>query len=438
MIELPEILDIPEKLIPVITNINNYNYFLIEGGRGGGKSQSIARIILWIAEQRKVLVCCGRETQATISESVYKILCDLINEYNLNFTIKSNKIIHNFSDSTIIFKGFREQGRVNIKGLEGVDILWIDEAQAITKSTLDVIIPTIRKKNSIVIFTMNRLVRNDPVYSEFVSREDCLHIKINYYENKYCPEKLVIEADRCKKRNIFDYEYIWEGNPLDKTNDFLFSSIKLDRAKSLIIKEENHRKIRCMSVDLAGNGGDLCVASLIESKSSVHWSLEKQEHWSEPDTDVTKGRIINLYSIWRPQLLILDADGLGYSIYVSIKNVIPEAIKFNGAAVSNRPNALNRRADGYLTLKDFIDNEWLKISSTITISQLEYIKKSYKPNGQIFIQSKKEMKSDNGESPDFADSLMMGIYAINYYSYLIEDKDETVIIDSNFDPYENN
>lgn len=33
---------------------------------------------------------------------------------------------------------------------------------------------------------------------------------------------------------------------------------------------------------------------------------------------------------------------------------------------------------------------------------------------------------------------MMGIYAINYYSYLIEDKDETVIIDSNFDPYENN
>ena len=54
MIELPEILNIPDKLIPVITNINNYNYFLIEGGRGGGKSQSIARIILWLAEQKNV------------------------------------------------------------------------------------------------------------------------------------------------------------------------------------------------------------------------------------------------------------------------------------------------------------------------------------------------------------------------------------------------
>ena len=105
MIELPEILDIPEKLIPVITNINDYNYFLIEGGRGGGKSQSIARIILWLAEQRKVRVCCGRETQSTISDSVHKIFNDLISEYNLNFTVKSNKITHNLSESTIIFKG---------------------------------------------------------------------------------------------------------------------------------------------------------------------------------------------------------------------------------------------------------------------------------------------------------------------------------------------
>ncbi len=435
MIELPEILDIPDKLIPVITGINDYNYFLIEGGRGGGKSQSIARIILWLAEQRKVRVCCGRETQSAISDSVHKIFCDIISDYNLNFTVKSNKILHNSTASSIIFKGFREQGRVNIKGLEGIDILWIDEAQAITKSTLDVIIPTIRKKNSIVIFTMNRLFRNDPVYSEFISRDDCLHIKINYYDNKHCPDKLIKEAIRCKERNMLDYEYIWEGNPLESGNDFLFSSIKLDNARNLIFKKEIYRKIRCMSVDLAGNGGDLCVASLIESKSTNQWSLEEQVHWSEPDTDITKGKIINLYSVWKPQLLILDADGLGYSIYVSIKNAISNTIKFNGAASSNRPNALNRRADGYLTLKDFIDNEWLKISSDLTISQLEYIKKTYKPNGQIVIQSKKDMKLEQGESPDFADSLMMGIYAINYYSYLIDEHDDAVILDANFDPY---
>lgn len=435
LIELPQILDIPEKLIPVLTDFNKYDYFLIEGGRGGGKSQSIARIILWICEQRKVRVCCGRETQATISDSVYKIFNDLTGEYDLNFTVMSNKIVHNLTGSSIIFKGFREQGRVNIKGLEGIDILWIDEAQAITKSTLDVIIPTIRKKNSTVIFTMNRLTRKDAVYSEFLPRDDCKHIKINYYDNKHCPAKLIAEAKRCKERNLFDYEYIWEGNPVDNGNEFLFSATKLDKAKNLKFNEGNYGKISCMSVDLAGSGGDLCVASLIESKNNIQWALEKQEFWSEPDTDVTKGKIINLYSVWKPRLLILDADGLGYSIYVSIKNIIRNTVKFNGAAVSNRPDALNRRADGYLTLKDFIDNEWLKIPSDLTISQLEYIKKSYKPNGRIFIQSKKEMKSENGESPDFADSLMMGIYAVNYYSYLIDENEDTVILNSDFDPY---
>ena len=435
MIELPEILNIPEKLIPVITNINNYSYFLIEGGRGGGKSQSTARIILWLAEKRNIRVCCGRETQASISDSVYKIFDDLIQEYNLNFTVKSAKIIHNISGSSIIFKGFREQGKVNIKGLEGVDVLWIDEAQAITKPTLDIIIPTIRKKNSIVIFTMNRLLRKDPVYSEFIQRSDCLHIKINYYDNKHCPQKLINEAQICRERNISDYEYIWEGNPLDSNSDFLFSASKLDRARNLDVKDNAGRKIKCLSVDLAGAGGDLCAASFIESKDNDCWALDKQVYWSEPDTDITKGKIINMYALWQPDLLILDADGLGYPIYSSVKNVIPNTIKFNGAAVSNRPNALNRRADGYLTLKEYIDNERLKITSDTVISQLEYIKKLYRPDGKIYIQPKKEMKLEHGESPDFADSLMMGIFALNYYPHLIYENDETRILDTDFDPY---
>ena len=41
----------------------------------------------------------------------------------------------------------------SIACLDDVDILWIDEAQAITKPTLDIVIPTIiRKTNSKIIF----------------------------------------------------------------------------------------------------------------------------------------------------------------------------------------------------------------------------------------------------------------------------------------------
>lgn len=438
MIEVPEILDFPDKLIPFITEINDHDYFLAEGGRGGGKSQSIARLILWIGEQRTVRVCCGRETQNTIEDSVYKILTDIIAEYSLDYTVKSNKIVHNKTGSEIIFRGFKEQGRVNIKGLEGIDILWIDEAEAITKATLDIIVPTIRRKNAIVYFTMNRHVRKDAVYVEFANDPDCLHIKINYYDNKHCPQNLIDKALKCKAKNPADYDHIWEGNPLDQASDYLVSSTKLDKASSLIFPKENYNKIRCMAVDLSGNGGDLCVATLVESMSSVYFKATKRETWNDPDTDNTKGRIINLFSIWQPHILTLDADGMGYPIYVSVKKAIKNTIAFNGAGESRRNNALNQRADGYLTLKDFIDNEWLEIPQEDTRNQIEFIKKEHSPNGTIKIQAKKEMKKELGESPDLADSLMMSIYGLNYFSYManMSDDNETVVLDTSYDPFE--
>ena len=294
-IELPAILDLPEKLLPCIFDINTYDYWLIHGGRGGGKSQSIARLILWICEQREVRVCCGRETQNTIEDSVYRILADLIGEYDLDFDVFNNRIVHRRTGSTIIFRGFKEQGRVNIKGLEGVDILWIDEAEAITKATLDIIVPTIRKTNAIVYFTMNRNVRKDAVYVEFAKDPDCKVIKINYYDNKHCPENLIKKAQKCKRLNPADYDHIWEGNPLDQAKDYLVSSSKLDKAAKLEgIPKEQYHKIKCMAVDLSGNGGDLCVATLTESISAIHFKVSEREEWNEPDTDITKGKIISL------------------------------------------------------------------------------------------------------------------------------------------------
>lgn len=438
-IQLPKILDIPEKLYPMIFRFNDFSYFLLEGGRGGGKSHSIARFLLYLAEKRTVRICCGREIQRSISDSVKTLFEDLIHHWNLNFEIKREAIIHRQSGSTIIFKGFREQGSINIKGLEGIDILWIDEAQAIKKSTLDVVIPTIRKENSKIFFSMNRLTRSDCVYSAYINDKDCLHIKINYYDNKHCSEKLKLEAEKCKQNSPRDYEIIWEGNPTENGIDYLFQSSKLDKCKKLVVPQTQFQKIKCMSVDLSGQGGDLCVASLIESISNTHFANTQRETWNEPDTDITKGKIISLYSKWQPDLLILDADGLGYPIYVSIKKAVKNAIAFHGAGASKRLNAFNQRADGYLSLQELVQNEWIEIPFDDTRSQMEAIMRVFKPNGQIIIQSKPEIKSLIGESPDKADSLMMGVYALNYYSHLtFQDDFEPCVSISNddYDPYD--
>ena len=217
-LELPKLLDIPAKLLKIVDEFDLFRYFLAEGGRGGGKSQAVARMILYLLEHYKLRVVCGREIQKSIEESVYTIFKDLIFQFKLNFEVFADRIVNRDTGGTIHFKGFREQGSVNIKGLEGVDILWIDEAQSITKHTLDIIIPTIRKEKARIFFTMNRYLKSDPVYKEFATRDDCLHLHINYMDNPFCSEALKHEAAICKARNPDDYAHIWMGQPLEEAD----------------------------------------------------------------------------------------------------------------------------------------------------------------------------------------------------------------------------
>ncbi len=63
----------------------------------------------------------------------------------------------------------------------------------------------------------------------------------------------------------------------------------------------------------------------------------------------------------------MDADGLGYPIWVSVKKLIDNAIGFRGAGSAKNLSAGNARADGYLAVKDFIDNGWLKLRCKNTI-----------------------------------------------------------------------
>lgn len=439
-LKLPKILDIPPKLYPLITDFNKYSRFLVEGGRGSAKTQTVERFLLHIGEKRKVRICSGRVIKDSIDQSVKQGFKSLIEEFKLDYTVTEKEIKHNKTGSVIFFKGFRENEIVNIKGLEGVDILWIDEAETVTTRAVDVIVPTIRKPNSKIIFTMNRFVRNDPVFVYCNKHPDCLHIKINYFENPFCPEDLKKEAKICKQRDERKYNHVWLGHPLDQANDYLVAASKIEFAKTLNFSPENIKKHTVMSVDLAASGGDLNVLKLLEQQTTNGWEEKLTEKWTEPDTDITIGKIIYMYSRYKPDILIIDADGVGYSMVNTIKKSIPDCIAFRGGGTikSKTTNAKNPRAEGYLILKEFLQNGWLKLHCENTCRQLEYLKVIYKP-AYVIMQSKEEIRDEQGESPDYADSLMMGIYAIDKYSYMFHKENggmSTGKVVTDFNPFE--
>lgn len=420
-IMVPEILNLPPKLLPVLTDFNGYQSFLLDGGRGGGKSHAVARILLYIAEQRKVRIVCGREIQANIEESVYTLLKDLIEQYALAFDVFKHKIVHKVTGSTFTFKGFREQGSVSIKGIEGCDILWIDEAQSITKPTLDIIIPTvIRKKNAKMMFTMNPFMRDDAVTEHFKGRGDCLHISINYFENPFCSLSMKNEAEVMRMKSVRDFNHIWLGHPLATADDYLFNYEKLYAAYDIKPFGEIFKRQRVMGIDFAAQGNDQCVATVLDRLSNQHWSLTERIPWDEPDTMVSVGKIINLIGTHKPNVTVIDIGGMGKPVFDRLNEVLVNSkdhtlVPFDGGSTQgvDTDHYGNIRAQSYFTLKDWFDNGFLcidKNKDTEVVKQLEKIKFKYRSNGVRLIQSKVDMKKELRYSPDDADSLNMAVW----------------------------
>lgn len=197
---------------------NNWREAAVYGGRFSLKSHTVARYLLIQARQQKTRVACFREYQSSIAESSHQLLADLIKHYELkDFEVTNNAIINNLTGSDFIFKGIylNEQG---IKSIEGIDIAWVEEAQTITKNSLEVLTPTIRKDGSKIIYTYNRLFEDDPVHTRLVieGRPNTLIINVNYdIALKYgmMPEVVRQEMEDDRKNRPGLYRHKWLGEP---------------------------------------------------------------------------------------------------------------------------------------------------------------------------------------------------------------------------------
>jgi phage terminase large subunit len=415
----PELLNIPPKLMQLLTEFNRFKIFIIEGGRGSSKTQTIARIIVYIMQMRVVRVICGREIQATIEESVYTVFLDIINKFTLAYHATKARIRSLTSGSTIGFKGFRERGAINIKGIEGADLVWVDEAQALTKPTIDALLPTLRKDTPVkFFFSLNRLLREDAIM-ELATRDDCLHIHIDYFENPFCPITLIDEAELCKNRSERDYNHIWLGLPVKAGDEYIFDSEALYASLKTTPYGDLFFKQKVLGIDWAAQGSDKCVATLLERGSAVHWRLAAQIQWDEPNTSISVGRIIKMIAEHKPDVVIIDIGGGGYNVYCDLitaghKNVF----QFDGGSTKgvNSQRNINMRADGYFNLYDWFEQQWLCIGEGYkdTLKQLERIKRKFRPDGRNQVREKLEYKQEHGQSPDEADSLMMAVYGIRY------------------------
>ncbi|WP_157154257.1 phage terminase large subunit [Brachyspira murdochii] len=234
------------------------------GGRGGGKSESIARILIAKSFEIKGVILCSREIQKSISYSTYPLLVSIIKELKLEsfFNIKRNEITNKITNSKFIFLGIRECSIEEIKSIYNVRICFIEEGQTLTQRSYEILEPSIRALKSEIWIAFNPRFETDFIYKmtskfnleslfytdknnkkyNYKEYEDnnILITFINYDGNYYFSD--ILNKSRLSTLRLLPkmYDHIWLGKIKNKQGKvFLYSKLKFYDDKNNIIKEIN-------------------------------------------------------------------------------------------------------------------------------------------------------------------------------------------------------
>lgn len=178
--------EVPRKLKPLLRAARYKGAY---GGRGGAKSHFFAEEVILRCYERATRVCCIREVQNSIKDSVRQLLADKITKFGLEaeFEVLESEIRCRPTGSIIIFKGMQSYNAANIKSLEAYDIAWVEEAQTLSQASLDMLRPTLRKPGSELWFSWNPRYKTDPVDVFFRKRPpaDSIAVSINWTDNPW-------------------------------------------------------------------------------------------------------------------------------------------------------------------------------------------------------------------------------------------------------------
>jgi phage terminase large subunit len=189
-------------------------YKVIYSGRGAAKSWSVAQALLIKSLNKKIRILCAREYMNSIAESVHYLLSERIVGLGLSqyFEIKNTSILSK-NGSEYVFAGLKTNVE-KLKSMEGIDILWVEEAQNVSENSWEIAIPTIREKGSEIWVTFNPNEETDPTYKRFVKNTppDTILIKTSWQYNPWLTEELRNEKDYLYSIDIEAAEHVWGGN----------------------------------------------------------------------------------------------------------------------------------------------------------------------------------------------------------------------------------
>ena len=209
------------------------------GGRGSAKTESLCLLtLLLLIYSPRMNIVCARESFKVIKDAMRDTYEEVAERFHIAqyFNFKNDEVACVLNKNKIIYIGlFNNFSR--LKGLNAIDIFWIDEASTVSEKALRMLKPSIRKDNSELWITFNPENEDDPVYRDFIldpPAEGAYIKKVNYRDNDFFNAVLDLERRNDLAKDPLLYQHIWEGELLQGMED---SYWKADQIKQMEIYE---------------------------------------------------------------------------------------------------------------------------------------------------------------------------------------------------------
>ena len=190
-----------------------HRYKVYWGGRDAAKSWAFGDALLTLGATRPTRILCAREIQKSIKDSVHSLLQNRIQALGLESFYKVlNTEIRGINGTEFIYAGLW-QNIQNIKSIDSVDIVWVEEANKVSDNSWRTLIPSIRKPGSEIWVSFNPELKTDPAYQRFVLNPppNALVKKVSFRDNPWLSKESRDEMEHLLASDEDEYNHVYEG-----------------------------------------------------------------------------------------------------------------------------------------------------------------------------------------------------------------------------------
>lgn len=235
-----------EAFKPLLDFPSPYTYYVYSSGRGCGKSYGIGQALIIRAAMRKIRILCIREVQKSLNESVKALLESLIVDMGLHdlFTIRHDSI-ECVNGSKFLFMGMREANAVNVKSIADIDITWIEEAEAFTKRSWELLVPSVtRTSNPFIVISFNPRFEHDVIYQTFFVKKPPPKSFIRKLKPENNPffKNSNLEVQRQHDYETMppsEYKHKWLGELIKISENSLFDASAIENSRTVSVPDLN-------------------------------------------------------------------------------------------------------------------------------------------------------------------------------------------------------